>query len=139
MNIKTNSPTITVSGSGTSSTWTTLSGSYGATGSSGVSGTTTTIASVGGTFSSGSGFGSFVGYHTTISKIKYHVLGKDIEVSGSYKDATTALYVSLVNIHGKQFYDEVKKQGVDFPTEIEEYLKVALISWERDKKLNILL
>lgn len=136
MNIKTNSPKVTISGTSSVYTISGLAGStgtFGATGSVGSS--TTTVTSVGGTFS-----GSFIGYHhTVVNKVKYHVLGKDVEVEGPYKDPTTSLYVSLVNIHGKVFYDEVKKQGVDFPKEIDEYLKVNLVSWERDKKLNILL
>lgn len=130
MNTKTNSPTLTVTGS--NSTW--VSGSYGTFSGS----TTTTVTSIGGTFSSGTSIGSFIGYHSVSSKVKYIVLGKEIEVEG-YKDATTALYISMVNLHGKAFYDEVKRQGVDFPIEIEEYLKVALISWERNKKLDTLL
>ena len=128
MNIKTNFPVTTVSGS------------YGFTGSSTTSGTasiigTTTTTAYGLTGSSGL---SFVGYHSVVSKVKYYVLGKEIEVEG-YKDATTALYISLVNIHGKAFYDEVKKQGVDFPKQIDDYLKVNLVSWERNKKLDTLL
>lgn len=127
MNIKTNSPTLTsptlTTSSGTSSTYTVTS----ITGNSGYYGVT----------------GSFTGYsfisHTTLSKVKYNVLGKDIEVDGSYKDATTALYISMVNLQGKAFYDEVKKQGIEFPKEIEDYLKVALIPWERNKKLDTLL
>lgn len=131
MNTKTNSPTLTIYG-GSSSTWT--SGSYGTFSGS----TTTTVTSVGGTFSSGSSGISYIGYHSVVSKVKYVVLGKEIEVDG-YKDAVTALYISMINLQGKPFYDEVKKQGVDFPKEIEEYLKTALIQWDREKKLDTLL
>lgn len=115
--------TISVYSGTSSNTWvgssTTLSGTF--SGSS-----TTTVAS-----------NTFIGYSSVVSKVKYVVLGKEIEVEG-YKDAVTALYISM-NLHGKVFYDEVKKQGVDFPREIEDYLKIALIPWERDKKLDTLL
>ncbi len=116
--------TISVYSGTSSNTWvgssTTLSGTF--SGSS-----TTTVAS-----------NTFIGYSSVVSKVKYVVLGKEIEVEG-YKDAVTALYISMINLHGKVFYDEVKKQGVDFPREIEDYLKIALIPWERDKKLDTLL
>jgi hypothetical protein len=133
MNTKTNSPTLTVSNSGTSSgTW--ISGTYGSFSSS-----STTVTSIGGSFSSGVSSGiSYIGYSSVVSTVKYVVLGKEIEVNG-YKDPVTALYISMINLQGKTFYDEVKKQGVDFPKEIEEYLKIALIQWEREKKLDTLL
>lgn len=144
MNITTNSPTITVSGSGTFSgsftastlntglfagTSTTTATSYGVTGSTVINAAS---GGLGLTYSS-------VGYYSIQPQTtKYVVLGKEIDVSG-YKDGMTALYISMVNVMGKAFYDEVKKQGVNFPPEIEEYLKVALISFERGKKLDILL
>lgn len=72
------------------------------------------------------------------SKSKYIVLGEEVEVNGN-KDLLTSLYVSMINLHGKAFYDEVKKQGVNFPKEIENYLEKALISLERGRKIDSIL
>ncbi len=78
--------------------------------------------------------------HLSIASVKttYNVLGKDIEVDG-YKDIMTALYVSMINLQGKAFYDEVKKQNVNFPREIEKYLNTVLVSWERERKIDSIL
>lgn len=52
----------------------------------------------------------------------YHVLGEDIEVDG-YKDSMTAIMVAQLNILGKEFYYELKKQNCHFPPQIDEFLQ----------------
>lgn len=74
----------------------------------------------------------------TIQKTKYIILDKEVEVTG-YTDPVVAMYISMINLAGKKFYDEVKKQGVNFPKEIEEFLQKELIPWERNRKLDIIL
>lgn len=90
-------------------------GSFGATGSNGITGAQ--------------------GAQGISSVTIYHVLGEDVFVNGS-KDVSTALFVSMLNLLGKPFYDEVKNQGINFPEEIEEFIKKRIISWERDKKIS---
>lgn len=70
--------------------------------------------------------------------VKYIILDKEVEVAG-YTDPVVAMYISMINLSGKKFYDEVKKQGVNFPNEIEEFLQKELIPWERNRKLDIIL
>lgn len=69
-----------------------------------------------------------------IQKCTYHILGEDVEVSG-YVDGTTAMIISTLNVLGKPFYDELKKNKVSFSDEIEDYLKVKF----RDIKIETIL
>ena len=71
----------------------------------------------------------------SLSKIKYNVLGKEIEVSG-YRNFELALCLALINTNGISFYSELKKQEVSFPIEIEEYLKNELKLELRNKKID---
>lgn len=74
----------------------------------------------------------------SINKSTYHVLGEDIKVEG-YVDPNLAVAISTLNILGKPFYDELKKNDISFPTEIEDYLEVKFKIIERDRKINDLL
>ena len=69
-----------------------------------------------------------------MQKCTYHILGEDVEVSG-YVDGTTAMIISTLNVLGKPFYDELKKNKVSFGNEIEDYLKVKF----RDIKIETIL
>jgi len=80
--------------------------------------------------------GSTINY--TINKITYHVLGEDIQVDG-YGDPYLAVTISTLNVLGKPFYDELKKNNVSLPTEIEEYLEVKFKILERDRKIKDIL
>lgn len=73
-------------------------------------------------------------FNTTIQKSKYHILGEDVEVSG-YIDGTTAMMIATLNVLGKPFYDELKKNNVHFSQEIEDYLKIRF----RDTKIDSIL
>jgi hypothetical protein len=68
----------------------------------------------------------------------YHILGEDVEVSGSffYRDSNLISNIATLNILGKTFLEELHKNGFHFPTEIEEYLDKKFKSLERDKKIN---
>ena len=94
-------------------TWT--SGSSGTYSASTIG---TTIGTTNGlVFSPGTGT-----YTIQAMKITYHVLGEDVEVSG-YRDSIVAIMVAQLNVLGKPFYDELKKQDIFFPMEIEDFLK----------------
>ena len=77
--------------------------------------------------------GSFV---ISNPKSTYHVLGEDVEVSGGYKDGNTAIMIASLNVLGKPYLDELHKNSVFFPTEIEEYLEKKFKWIERDKKID---
>ena len=65
----------------------------------------------------------------------YHLLGQDIEVMG-HKSIEIATIVSLINVLGKAYYHDIKKQGISLPKEIETFLEENIVSFERDKKIS---
>ena len=67
-------------------------------------------------------------------KTTYYILGEHIEVAGQ-RDAETCITIATINILGKSFYDELKKNGISFCAEIEEFLKVRF----RDHKIESVL
>jgi hypothetical protein len=77
-------------------------------------------------------------HYTTVAKAKYHILGEDVEIEG-YVDGTTAMMISTLNVLGKPFYDELKKNNVSFSNNIEEYLKVKFKSIERENRIDSIL
>jgi hypothetical protein len=77
--------------------------------------------------------GSTMNYST--NKTTYHVLGEDIEVI-TWGDPNLAVAISTLNILGKPFYDQLKKNNITLPTEIEEYLEVKFKILERDRKIK---
>lgn len=77
-------------------------------------------------------------FNTTIAKTKYHILGEDVEVSG-YIDGTTAMMISTLNVLGKAYYDELKKNNVSFSNEIEDFIKQKFKILERDNKIDSIL
>lgn len=116
-----------------------ISGSIGLTGSSNgiitISGTNSSIT----TSTSGQYLiygGSTMNY--SMNKTTYHVLGEDIEVDG-YGDQYLAVAISTLNVLGKPFYDELKKNNINLPSEIEEYLEVKFKILERDRKIKDIL
>ena len=86
--------------------------------------------------------GSYISYGNgntlSFAKTTYHVLGEDIEVD-SYANAELGIAISTLNMLGKPFYDQLKKNNVSFPTEIEEYLEKKFKILERDRKIKDIL
>lgn len=105
-----------------------LSGSIG---SIGITGSIITTTATNGQYLTWGG--STINY--TAQKTIYHVLGEDVEVDG-YVDSSLAVAISTLNILGKPFYDELKKNDICFPKEVEEYLEVKFKILERDRKIN---
>ena len=77
-------------------------------------------------------------FNTTIAKTKYHILGEDVEVSG-YIDGTTAMMISTLNVLGKPYYDELKKNNVSFSNEIEDFLKQKFKILQREDRIDSIL
>jgi len=80
---------------------------------------------------------------TTINNIsfamaKYHILGEDVTVSGS-KDGTTAMMIAALNVLGRPFYEELRKNDVCFPPDIEEYLQERFRVEDRNDKIENIL
>jgi hypothetical protein len=114
-----------------------ISSSVGNSGVINISGTNSSITTS--TLSSGQYLtwgGSTMNY--SINKTTYHVLGEDIEVDG-YGDPHLAVAISTLNVLGKPFYDELKKNNLNLPSEIEEYLEIKFKILERDRKIKEIL
>jgi len=114
-----------------------ISSSVGNSGVINISGTNSSITTS--TLSSGQYLtwgGSTMNY--SINKTTYHVLGEDIEVDG-YGDPHLAVAISTLNVLGKPFYDELKKNNLTLPSEIEEYLEIKFKILERDRKIKEIL
>lgn len=61
-------------------------------------------------------------FTTQLAKTTYNVLGEDIEVEG-FRDGMTSIMVAQLNVLGKEFYYELKKQNCHFPKEIDDFLQ----------------
>jgi len=114
-----------------------ISSSVGNSGIINISGTNSSI-----TTSTLSSSGQYLVYGgSTINytnKTTYHVLGEDVQVEG-YGDPNLSVVISTLNVLGKPFYDQLKKNNISLPTEIEEYLEVKLKILERDRKIKDIL
>jgi hypothetical protein len=53
--------------------------------------------------------------------------------------STTLRMISTLNILGKPYYDELKKNNVSFSNEIEDFLKQKFKILERDTKIDSIL
>jgi hypothetical protein len=73
------------------------------------------------------------GYSFTTAK--YHILGEDFETNG-YLDGTTAVMISTLNVLGKPFYEELKKNNVSFPDDMDKFIQERLKVLDRDKKID---
>jgi len=74
----------------------------------------------------------------TISTPKntYYILGEEFETDSYRTDSSLALIISSINIMGKPFYDDLKKQGVELPTDIDDFINERFKIIERDKKIE---
>lgn len=77
--------------------------------------------------------GSTMNY--SINKTTYHVLGEDIEVD-DYGDPHLAIAISTLNVLGRPFYEELKKNKISFPQEMDEFIQQRLKVLERDMKIE---
>ena len=71
-------------------------------------------------------------------KTTYHILGEDFEIEGATSIQMITL-ISTLNLLGRPFYNEVKKQGVNFDTELDEFIQKRLSVIERDLKIDKIL
>jgi hypothetical protein len=85
--------------------------------------------------------GGCINYVTTgysFTKSIYHILGEEFETDG-YLDGTTAIMISTLNVLGRPFYDELRKNNVSFPDKMDKFIQQRLKIIERDKKIDSLI
>ena len=94
------------------------------------------ISSIGITNTSGSsGTINYVSGTSGHSKNKFNILGEVYEHTG-WIDGHISVAISTINILGKPFWDELKKNGVIFPHEMEQFIEKRITILERDKKID---
>lgn len=102
-------------------------------------GSNSTISGVHNTAIGSSGLGIYgTSFNTSFSKTKYHILGEDVEVSGNI-DGITAMMISTLNVLGKPYYDELKKNNVSFSNDIEDFLKQKFKILQREDRIDSIL
>jgi hypothetical protein len=87
---------------------------------------------------SGGGNMNYVTTGYSFTKSIYHILGEEFETDG-YLDGTTAVMISTLNVLGRPFYDELRKNNVSFPDKMDKFIQDRLKVIERDKKIDSLI
>ena len=75
---------------------------------------------------------------TGANQARYVVFGKEVFID-SYWEPILAQNISLINVLGKPFYEELIKNGFIFHEKIVTALKEGFISFERDTKIGSIL
>lgn len=87
----------------------------------------------------GNGHGSW-GSTIQTPKITYVILGEEYEVeSGSFMDVSTASIIATLNVLGKPYWLELKKQQFSFGYDMDAFIEERIIVLDRDKKINDIL
>lgn len=73
----------------------------------------------------------------------YHILGEyfTYEYHNPYglDESHISIIISSINIMGKPFYDDLKKQGIHIPYEIDNFINERFKILERDNKISKLI
>lgn len=69
-------------------------------------------------------------------KTTYHILGEDFESTEGYRSENLSIIIATLNVLGKPYYDELKKQNIHFSNDMDEFIRKRLLIIERDKKIN---
>lgn len=77
-----------------------------------------------------------INYQTPTRVTKYHILGEDVEFSDIIKDYNLITIIATLNILGRPFYEEIKKNGVNFPQNIEDFIQKKLKEIDREIKIS---
>jgi hypothetical protein len=75
----------------------------------------------------------------TSTKKTYYVLGEKVDINQSFEKSLLIQLISTINVLGKPYYDQLKKNNYDFPQELEDFLEKKFKELERDDKINQLI
>ena len=68
---------------------------------------------------------------------KFHVLGEDFDLSNNSEfDSNLVIIISTLNVLGRPFWEELKKQNVYLPIELKDFIEERLVILDRDVKIN---
>lgn len=71
----------------------------------------------------------------TIAKSKYYILGEYFEFEG-YGDPWAVSMISILNVLGKPYWEQLKMNNISFSKEIEEFIQSRFDLIENKKYLN---
>lgn len=71
--------------------------------------------------------------------VKYHILGEDVEIKGSYQDTNITIIISTLNVLGVKFYDELLKNNVTFHGDLKTHIERIVNQRRRDDNIDILI
>ena len=86
----------------------------------------------------GNGHGSWGSATISQQKTIYVILGEEYETDG-YSDPTLGMAIATLNVLGKPYWLELKKQGFSFGYEIDKFIEERITILDRDKKINDIL
>jgi len=84
----------------------------------------------------GNGHGSL---GASVQKTTYVILGEEYETNGYYPDPTIGPTIATLNVLGKPFWIELKKQNFTFGYEMDAFIEERIKILDRDKKIDDLL
>lgn len=67
---------------------------------------------------------------------RYNILGEEVDLDISDHNGSFAITISTLNVLGRPFYEELKKQPISLSNEVIEIIERRLIITERERKIN---
>ena len=86
----------------------------------------------------GNGHGSWGSATIQSQKTIYVILGEEYETDG-YSDPTLGMAIATLNVLGKPYWIELKKQNFSFGYDIDKFIEERITILDRDKKIDDLL
>lgn len=86
--------------------------------------------------------GSSGNYITTIGSTlspinnRYNILGEEVDLEISDYNGSFAIFIATLNVLGRPFYEELKKQPISLSNEVIEIIERRLTITERERKIN---
>lgn len=77
-----------------------------------------------------------INYQMSSRITKYHILGEDVEFVNMLTDYNLITIIATLNILGRPFYEELKKNGYNFPKDIEDFLQKKFKEIDREIKIS---
>ena len=86
----------------------------------------------------GNGQGSWGSATIQSQKTIYVILGEEYETNG-YADPTLGMAIATLNVLGKPYWLELKKQSFSFGYDMDAFIEERITVLDRDKKINDIL
>lgn len=67
---------------------------------------------------------------------RYNILGEEVDLEITDYNGSFAITIATLNVLGRPFYEELKKQPISLSNEVIEIIERRLIITERERKIN---